>query len=495
MSDSIQRIIDGNHNDADLETLRQLLASGDSETISQLGKYNVNIKEGKDIHIGDRIYQQWDEKTIEDLVKAIQENSGIHQNTQGGDAAAGNIDKSTNIFFFLDADFKDNSQEFLRDLDFSGISQENIQQAYEDSLPPYADDWGLPGNDIKQKLQSLKQFERLPDFFDRLVRDENLSPETRDRLQSISQQLALKKSSETTKNRASPNSDVNRVEQLKSYLITTIEPYDGNFILNAWLIFHDPFQDFSSFQSQKMTRFEPLLDVNEKQAGILCKLNQLPVEFSKLLQKAVTLLRRKKYHLTIEFFLPSNLMCMEIDRWKIKINDSDEIVLGTKYPIRLRSILTITHLEFNWNQWCENWDKVRDVLKEKPADDLFEHLQEIDNFNAESFTYKLNDKIGLKLTCTHPQSMRKDLFQAIRLSTTPIAIWIRTDLSSLDRVTEIDKVLTSQPLCDLCKSVQKTRVQAHAQAEEHVGLHLALLWENPYRLTPDVMVELMQAGQ
>jgi hypothetical protein len=85
--------------------------------------------------------------------------------------------------------------------------------------------------------------------------------------------------------------------------------------------------------------------------------------------------------------------------------------------------------------------------------------------------------------------------RAIRLSTTPIAIWIRTDLSSLDRVTEIDKVLTSQPLCDLCKSVQKTRVQAHAQAEEHVGLHLALLWENPYRLTPDVMVELMQAGQ
>ena len=79
MSDSIQRIIDGTHNDADIETLRQLLASGDSETISQLGKYNVNIKEGKDIHIGDRIYQQWDEESIEALVKAIQENSGIHQ--------------------------------------------------------------------------------------------------------------------------------------------------------------------------------------------------------------------------------------------------------------------------------------------------------------------------------------------------------------------------------------------------------------------------------
>jgi hypothetical protein len=68
MSDSIQRIIDGTQTDADLKNLRQLLTSGDRETISQLGKYNVNIKEGKDIHIGDRIYQQWDDKAIEALV-------------------------------------------------------------------------------------------------------------------------------------------------------------------------------------------------------------------------------------------------------------------------------------------------------------------------------------------------------------------------------------------------------------------------------------------
>jgi Effector-associated domain 10 len=262
MSDSIQRIIDGTQTDADIETLRQLLTSGDRETISQLGKYNVNIKDGKDIHIGDRIYQQWDRESIEALVKTIQDNGGINQNTQGGDAAAGNIDKSTNIFFFLGADFKDNSQELLRDLDFSGISQENIQQAYEDSLPPYADDWGLPGNEIDQKLLSLKQFERLPDFFDRLVRDENLSPETRDRLQSISQQLALKKSPETTKNRASPDSGIDRVELLKSYLVATLVPDDidsDRYLLNAWLIADDSVQELSKFQS--------LLNPDEQQQG------------------------------------------------------------------------------------------------------------------------------------------------------------------------------------------------------------------------------------
>lgn len=67
----------------------------------QLGKYNVNIGDGKEIHIGDalsepfheRIYQQWDEEAMKALVKAIQETNRIHQTTQSGDAAARDIDK------------------------------------------------------------------------------------------------------------------------------------------------------------------------------------------------------------------------------------------------------------------------------------------------------------------------------------------------------------------------------------------------------------------
>ena len=34
------------------------------------------------------------------------------------------------------------------------------------------------------------------------------------------------------------------------------------------------------------------------------------------------------------------------------------------------------------------------------------------------------------------------------------------------------------------------REEADADPEDHFGSHLAILWEDPYRLTPDVMVEL-----
>ena len=102
------------------------------------------------------------------------------------------------------------------------------------------------------------------------------------------------------------------------------------------MIIHDTFQDFSSFQLQDLTKFEPLLDENEEKAARSCNLDQIPAEFNKLLQKAVGFLRRKKYYLTIEFFLPSSLMCIEIDRWKIKINiiekDIDGVFKNTHIP-------------------------------------------------------------------------------------------------------------------------------------------------------------------
>lgn len=69
----ILKITSNTHTDADISTLRQMLSECKNESLTQLGKYNVNIGDGKNIHIGDRIYQQWDDRAIQALVKAIKE--------------------------------------------------------------------------------------------------------------------------------------------------------------------------------------------------------------------------------------------------------------------------------------------------------------------------------------------------------------------------------------------------------------------------------------
>ncbi len=497
----INRITSGEHTDADIAVLREMLSSGDQQLTLQLGKYNVNIGQGERIHIGDRIYNQWDKEAVEALVKAIQEASGIHQNTQGGDAAARDIDKR-NIYencTFIQLLAKDSnlgnfSQDSLNDLDFSSIPQESIQQAYQYALPPDAGVWNLGGNNIIQILQELEEFRRLFEFFNRLSQDENISQEIRNKLIDFAEGLASKKYPDENKAKLTTNFLSNKEGQLESYLLATIEHCDDDneqFLLNAWLIIDDsvPVNDLSKFIS--------LLDKDEQQLGTLCKFNDIPKQLNKFLKTGLRHLRGKQYQLIIEVFLPSDLIGTEVDRWKISDPIIEEITLGIKYPIRLRSLerLNLEYLDSYLSDWYKYWDKVKTVLHNEPIQELFEHLKEMETFNWKSLRSSLKEKIGLKVTCAPPKAKTKDLFKAILMATTPIAIWTRCDIPNFDQVAAIDEILTFKPLCHLCESVRQTREKADAQTEEHLGFHLALLWEDPHRLTPNVMLELTTPGQ
>jgi hypothetical protein len=64
------RIAQHRQTNADMEMLRQHLSTG-GQFVSQQGKYAVNLGQGQDIHIGDRIYQGADAETIRTIVQAI----------------------------------------------------------------------------------------------------------------------------------------------------------------------------------------------------------------------------------------------------------------------------------------------------------------------------------------------------------------------------------------------------------------------------------------
>lgn len=70
LNNIIQRILDETQSDADIEDLRQWLKNGDAQNL-QLGKNIVNIGRGKDIHIGDRIYQGTDAETIREIFQSV----------------------------------------------------------------------------------------------------------------------------------------------------------------------------------------------------------------------------------------------------------------------------------------------------------------------------------------------------------------------------------------------------------------------------------------
>ncbi|MBD2484847.1 CHAT domain-containing protein [Planktothrix sp. FACHB-1365] len=366
---------------------------------------------------------------------------------------------------------------------------QTIRKAYQNSLPSVLKSdlklWSLESNNIKQILQILAGFKRLPQFLNHLIQDENVPEEIRSKLSDLKIEEMLLVSSD---------------KLLESYLIVTLKPAEDNskeFLLNAWLIMDD-----SVPLDNNPYRFLPLIDdENQRQPEIKCKSDKIPEHLDKLIRKCEEYLEGKKYNLTIEFLLPIDLICQEVDRWKINDPLVKEIPVGFRYPIRLRSLerQESGYLKTYQSNWRKNWDKVRNVLEQKPTPELFEHLQEIESFNNwKKLSLSLNEKIGLKLTCAPPQAQakRKDLFLAILQATTPIAIWTRCNLKNCDLAAEIERILTLNTLSRLCESVQKVRAEANAEEnEQHLGFHLALMWENPYRLTPDVMVQLMPPGQ
>ena len=67
----IERILSHQHTEADLALLRQAISASSNQGTLQIGKYNVNIGEGKDVHIGDKIYQGADAEAIREIIASL----------------------------------------------------------------------------------------------------------------------------------------------------------------------------------------------------------------------------------------------------------------------------------------------------------------------------------------------------------------------------------------------------------------------------------------
>ena len=64
------RITSNNYTETDIAILKTLIIDSDSNVV-QLGKYNVNINQGRDVQVGDRIYQGPDAEAIKAIILQV----------------------------------------------------------------------------------------------------------------------------------------------------------------------------------------------------------------------------------------------------------------------------------------------------------------------------------------------------------------------------------------------------------------------------------------
>jgi hypothetical protein len=364
------------------------------------------------------------------------------------------------------------------------INLEILQQIYRESLP--ADNrlsMVQPADiDRPQMVSNLQNFRQLPTFIDRLIGDDRIPAETRRGLELLN----FPRSSGYNPVQSSNN----RV--LESYLSIAIRPSStpDRFFVNGWLIPDSSIKDNSQ-------RFYPL-DLDESDRGIACGLDQIPKVLNNLLELGLQQLKGKQHELTIEIFLPMSCLCMDVDRWKID-DLYAETPVGTRYRTIVRSSdrLENRYLNRRWSDWCGNWDRITKAGHLTPNCDDFETLDRFTDCNWKRVVNNLSQKLGLKLTCGLESEHKLDLFRAILNAATPIAIWVRCDLPDLDLAAELDALITDSHLFGLSAAVMRKRQQADEEdrSEQHLGAHLAMLWEDPGRLTPDAMEWLLTPGQ
>lgn len=78
----INRIADGEHTDADITVLREVLSSGNTQAATQLGKYNISIGLAQGIQIGERTYLELNNEATQALIRAIQKPSTVRSQFQ-----------------------------------------------------------------------------------------------------------------------------------------------------------------------------------------------------------------------------------------------------------------------------------------------------------------------------------------------------------------------------------------------------------------------------
>lgn len=187
--------------------------------------------------------------------------------------------------------------------------------------------------------------------------------------------------------------------------------------------------------------------------------------------------------LTVEVFLPLPLLNEAVDIWE-RQEYGIPVRIGCDYSVVVRSIERLKdygHL----SEWQDKWETLRAKMNNH-ACDLF-----IDgNCDLGTLLFKLGEPevIALKLAKIPEQVRVESIFAALLKTATPLALWVRRNLPILPyQMSEFNSLLGCciQELPNRVKLKRReTLLPDNQQEDNHIGHHLALIWEDPHRLPP-----------
>lgn len=279
--------------------------------------------------------------------------------------------------------------------------------------------------------------------------------------------------------------NVQKPKDLSSSLMIRVRENPENkelYFVEAWFI-----GDIKNYDPVKGVGYKELSKEDFKQEDF--SIDQLPELFKSYLDQV-----RQEFHgdLTLEVFLPLELLSKEIDTWETqRYGISMSLGCECKVVVRMDERLAANY-HGNLYQWSMKWDKAIELfsqpanLKLVSADcDLKQLLIELSK----------PDVVGIKLAKVYQEQDRKAILGALLLTSTPIAFWLRREPDEKEDQAKAERALECS-LEQLPESVKKARLAAlSGDKETSIGYHLSLLWDNPNYLPPGIPYLNRQIGK
>jgi len=202
----------------------------------------------------------------------------------------------------------------------------------------------------------------------------------------------------------------------------------------------------------------------------------------------------KKYRLKelqIELFLPNDLLGQYIEKdWTFqKRSSSGSVPICCEYSVHLRCGDRLEELDL-WDRWEDRWLQLQEKIKAKTkSKSVFLPGNIIPKKpSMGDFRYHISQDhtIAVQLPETLPDDF--PFLDLLIEYSVPAALWMRQDLAIVPyQVSEINTLLECE-LGDLTRKLCDKRKETYQDCyneNNHIGYHLALLWDNPFLLPPE----------
>ncbi|MCC5619422.1 arsenical pump-driving ATPase GET3 [Nostoc sp. CHAB 5836] len=253
--------------------------------------------------------------------------------------------------------------------------------------------------------------------------------------------------------------------------IKEIKSYNNLFQISGWLatdeIIKNPELDFIPLSNQNSA-----LNFEDNQAvENLYNLEQVKeiVQDYRLQINS----NRETEKLIVEFFLPSSLLCWDVEQWEVDTQNQIQIQIFWKSlcEVRIRSSdrLNLQYRDCN-KLWKKKWEFVK-----KCVHPLGKFLNGDFNGDVDLIGLLKNEEIvGLKMNSAL-ESGHEQIASALYYSGTPIALWFRSEPPEGDCEMQLNRLLQDK-LLKLSERVFQERHQPKR--------HISLIWDDPNRLIP-----------